>query len=325
MSELRIGVVGVGGMGGQHASMYGAHPRAQVSWVCDKNEEAGTAKAGELGATFTSDYAEMLGREDVDAVLVSVPNPLHFPFALQALEAGKHVAIEYPMTQTAAQYDELCAAADSRGLVLQDILTPVFEAQPLKMIELAPRIGKIMTMRSVYIGGAVDKWYTSTQQRGNYFAGLTIHNIVYYNVLLGESPTWVDAALHCDDESRMHSGLYMSGYPSGVLAFNEWHMGSRKAGRWLWVVEGEKGRLVYDTELFSRDEIRLEAVDGDETFELGGIRGTAHEDSVAGFVAQVLDGSDEPYVTREFGRDTMRICEAAQRSADEGRRVYLNG
>lgn len=325
MSELRMGVVGVGGMGGQHAEMYAAHPRARVTCICDKNDEAGGAKAEELGAAFTSDYAGMLGRDDVDAVLVSVPNPLHFPFALQALEAGKHAAIEYPMTQTVAQYDELCAAADARGLVLQDILTPVFEAQPLKMIELAPRIGKIMTMRSVYVGGGVDKWYTSTQQRGNYFAGLTIHNIVYYNVLLGESPVWVDAALHCDDESRVHSGLYMSGYPSGVLAFNEWHMGSRKAGRWLWVVEAEKGRLVYDTQLFGKSDIRLESVDGDETFELGGIRGSAHEDSVAGFVAQVLDGSDEPYVTREFGRDIIQVCEAAQQAADGGRRVSLAG
>ena len=323
MSELRMGVVGVGGMGGQHAGMYHAHPRACVVCVCDTDEQNGRAKAGEFGAAFTTDYAEMLARDDVDAVLVAVPNPLHFPFAVRALEAGKHAAVEYPMTQTVAQYDELCSEADARGVVLQDILTPVLEPQPIKMRELVSRIGKIMTMRSVYIGGAAGKWYTDARQRGNYFAALTIHNIVYYNVLLGESPAWVDAALHCDDELRFHSGLYMSGYPGGVLAFNEWHMGSPKAGRWVWAVEGEKGRLTYDSQLFGKNEIRLESVDGDESFELDKGKGSAHEDSVSSFVTQVLDRGDEPYVTREFGRDVIRVCEAAQRSAAEGRRVYL--
>ncbi|MCK5801411.1 MAG: Gfo/Idh/MocA family oxidoreductase [Lentisphaeria bacterium] len=323
MSEFRLGIVGVGGMGGRHAEMCHAHPRARVVCVCDKNEQNGKAKAGEFGAAFTPDYAEMLAREDVDAVLVAVPNPLHFSLALEAVKAGKHVAVEYPVTQTVAQYDELCAEVDARGVVLQDILTPVFEPQPLKMRELAPRLGKIMTMRSVYVGGGADQWYTNTQSRGNYFAALTIHNIVYYNRLLGESPAWVDSALHCDGERRFHSGLYMCGYPSGVLAFNEWHMGSPKAGRWLWTVEGEKGRLVYDNQLFGKSEIRLQSVDGDESFELAEGMGTAHEDAMSSFVTQILDGGSEPYVARAFGRDVIRVCEAAQLSADEGRRVYL--
>ena len=321
MSKLRIGAIGVGGMGCAHVKSFSEHPRVRVICICDLDENVARKRAEKIGADYTTDYKEVLERDDIDAVQISVPNPLHFPIALECVKAGKHTAVEYPITQTVAQYDTLCAEADAHGVVLLDILTPVLEPQPLKMKELAPRIGKTMTMRSVYVGGGADTFYVHTDRRGNYFAAFTIHMIAYYNVLLEESPDWVDGALHLNDAESFHSGFYMCHYPSGVLAFNEWHMGAHVPGVWIWVVEGEDGRLVFDRQQFGGNQIQLITRDGTETLEMG--PNNAHRQAIESFVQQVLDRTQKPYVKREYGRDIIRICEAAQESADEGRRISL--
>jgi len=322
MQKLRLGVIGVGGMGGVHAKLAAAHARVEVVCVADLDQGRAAQFGADLGADVTTDYRILLARDDLDAVIVSTPNPLHYGIAIECLRAGKHTAVQYPITQTTGDFDTLCRAADDQGVLLLDILTPASEPQPLLMAKLAPRIGKIMTMRSVYTGGPT-KWYSNTERRGNFFAALTIHNIVYYNVLLGESPVWVDGALHLADDVPFHSGHYMSQYPCGALAFNEWHMGSTNGGQWQWAVEGEKGRMVFDRERYGGDTVKLITRDGEEEFSLAAETGDAHAMAIESLVRQALDGDAHPYVTRAFSRDILRICEAAQQSAAEGRRIRL--
>ena len=67
--------------------------------------------------------------------------------------------------------------------------------------------------------------------------------------------------------------------------------------------------------------IALIAADHEEQFEIG--PNTAHERAIENFVARVLDHAKEEYVARPFSRDILRICESAQRSAEEGRRIRL--
>ena len=63
-------------------------------------------------------YADVLRRDDVDAVYVPLPNLGHKPWVLAALEAGKHVLCEKPLTMSAADTDEVYAAAEAAGRVL---------------------------------------------------------------------------------------------------------------------------------------------------------------------------------------------------------------
>ncbi|MGD9996398.1 MAG: Gfo/Idh/MocA family protein [Ilumatobacteraceae bacterium] len=65
-------------------------------------------------------YAELLTRPDVDAIYIPVPNDGHKRWILAALEAGKHVLCEKPLTMTAADTDEVYAAARSAGRVLSE-------------------------------------------------------------------------------------------------------------------------------------------------------------------------------------------------------------
>lgn len=95
MGKIRIGVVG-GNFGRRHVLGFQQVPDLEVVGLCRRDREAGAGAARALGvpAVFTR-LRDMLA--EVDAVSLAVPNDLHFPMTLEALEAGKHVLCEKPM------------------------------------------------------------------------------------------------------------------------------------------------------------------------------------------------------------------------------------
>ncbi len=112
-SELRIGVIGAGGRG---RLAWNAHqPENGVRLVAgaDISDKALDALKEKFGPdTFvTKDYRKLLDRKDIDAVFVTSPDFLHEEHAFAALEAGKHVYLEKPMTITIAGCDRVLDAA----------------------------------------------------------------------------------------------------------------------------------------------------------------------------------------------------------------------
>jgi predicted dehydrogenase len=87
--------------------------------ICDADESA-RARAAKTypHARVTADWTEVLEDPAVDAVMVALPVPLHHRFALEVLQAGRHVLVEKPLARTTAECDELAAAAEHAGRVL---------------------------------------------------------------------------------------------------------------------------------------------------------------------------------------------------------------
>lgn len=327
MSELRVGVIGAGGMAGHHAELLSKNPRCKLVAVCDLVEEKAKKTAESLGCGYFTDYRKLLRRADIDAVLVGVPNPLHYKLALDSLRAGKHTTVEYPICQTVKQYDRLVHEAERRRLVLHDELTPLIEPQALGMRQLVGKIGKVMTMRSAYISSSssATSWYVNAKQRGNFYSALTIHQIVYFNAVLGESPDWVYGALHTAESGGKpcHSGSYLCHYPSGVLGYNEWGMGfGQNPSTWEWIIEGLEGRLIYERPHGQAHQIRFQRMGKPDETTVLEPQANAHGKAIGNFVNQVLDHA-APYAAPETTREIIRICEAAFKSAQTGRRVSL--
>src|SRR5256885_1685522 len=116
--KLRVGVIGAGWPGHQHARAVRAGKRAVLHAVAEPNEE----RAAEFKKAFSPkrlypDYAALLGDPQVDAVVICLPNFLHFPATLAALEAGKHVLCEKPPTLNAPEMVVLQEEAGKRGLI----------------------------------------------------------------------------------------------------------------------------------------------------------------------------------------------------------------
>ncbi|MFI4914499.1 MAG: Gfo/Idh/MocA family oxidoreductase [Steroidobacterales bacterium] len=117
MKKIRAAVVGVGYLGRFHAQKYAALPECELAAVVDADADAVARVAAELGTTAERDYRQLLGRVDVASVVT--PTPTHHEIALAFLEAGAHVLVEKPITETAAQAQALIAAARRAGRVLQ--------------------------------------------------------------------------------------------------------------------------------------------------------------------------------------------------------------
>lgn len=88
-------------------------------------------------------YEKLLADESLDVLYLPLPNSLHYSFAKQALEAGKHLIMEKPFTVTYAEAKELAELAESKGLLLFEAVTNQYNPNYEKVRELLPGLGDI--------------------------------------------------------------------------------------------------------------------------------------------------------------------------------------
>ena len=120
-TPVRVALLGAGRIGTSHAELL-AHnvPFGSLVAVADPVEGAAARLAERLQAPVAAtDPAEVLGRDDVDAVLIATPARNHTDLVVAAAGAGKHVFVEKPIAHTIADADRSIAAADAAGIVLQ--------------------------------------------------------------------------------------------------------------------------------------------------------------------------------------------------------------
>lgn len=118
--KLRIGVVGAGSISGAHLGAYETNSDVVLAAICDKNEERARAAADKYGAAKVyTDYKELLADPGIDAISVCTWNNTHAEIAIAALEAGKHVLCEKPLTKTVADAERVAAAVEASGKLLQ--------------------------------------------------------------------------------------------------------------------------------------------------------------------------------------------------------------
>src|SRR5438477_8041384 len=117
MKKLRVGVVGVGHIGSNHARLYAEIPSAEFAAVYDVDLVRGNAIGRKFGATPTKSLDEFIGM--VDAASVATPTNTHYEIARSLLERGKHVLVEKPITDNTGNASELADLAARNGLILQ--------------------------------------------------------------------------------------------------------------------------------------------------------------------------------------------------------------
>lgn len=154
---LRVGVIGVGGWTETcHIPGVQAHPEAQVVALCGRAPERRQAQAARFGVPETyGDFAELIARAGVDAVTISTPNRWHFPIARAALQAGKHVFCEKPLTMDRRESALLLELAEQRGLVHQVAFTFrfLYAAHEARRLVRGGAIGPVRRILAVTEGG----------------------------------------------------------------------------------------------------------------------------------------------------------------------------
>src|SRR5947207_12716253 len=115
VKQVSVGVVGTSGYADlMHLPALKSHPQAKLAAICGRHRERAEemAKKYEIPQVFT-DYQAMIEQAGLEALVVAIPDDLHYPVTLTALEAGLHVLCEKPLALTLAQAKTMYERAEA--------------------------------------------------------------------------------------------------------------------------------------------------------------------------------------------------------------------
>jgi predicted dehydrogenase len=188
-----LALVGAGKWGGNWLRTLAAMPEADLRWCCDLNE-ALLAKVRHVhpDVCATTDFDDLLRDPATEGVVIASIAPTHFPLAKKALEAGKHVLVEKPMTLTTADATALNRVADRAGRVL--MVGHLMEYHPaipaIRRLIQSGEIGEVRRIESRRTN------HGTLRTDENVWWSFAPHDISIAVRLMGEWPE----AVHCDGQ-----------------------------------------------------------------------------------------------------------------------------
>ncbi|KIF79266.1 oxidoreductase [Streptomyces sp. 150FB] len=224
-------------------------PRTTLTAVASRDPLKAARFAERFRCAAATDYRDLLARDDVDAVYLSLPNSLHLSWGLEVLRAGKHLLVEKPATDSAAGARELAREAAERGLVLRENFTFLHNSQHSTVQELlaAGRIGTVRSFSAAFCFPPLpaDDIRYVPDLGGGALLDTGLYPIRAAQLLLGETLDVAGATLRIDGERGIDvAGQALLTSADGVLA--DIQFGFEHAyGSWysLW---GSTGRMYLD-------------------------------------------------------------------------------
>lgn len=322
--KVKIGLVGCGRWGKNHANALSKLPCEFVG-VADGDE---TKKdfIESLGTRYFHAYQELLPL--VDAIVVAVPTSLHFPVVKDALEQGKHVLVEKPVTLTPRDTKELVDLAKEKNLILS--VGYIYRFHPV-VRELKRRLQDVKNIHYITarcIGGQNKLWADSGA-----IVNFGVHFIDILNFIFGVRPVKVYAIrqnlldAHWEDSASVKLI-----YPKFFVTLELSCVHPEKA-RDMWVI-GDTQKLYADFNAqtmkaynFSLDE--KGNISGSTTAETPDIeKGDPLKEELTYFINSVANYDSRTYEDiHNIGREephTTLICETALQSAIVGRELKVS-
>lgn len=182
MKKINFRIIGTGRIAGQFAMEASKNNKIKLVGVCARNYEKTKtfAKENNIEKTYLSSD-KLLEDSNIDAVYIATFHPTHFPYAMKALEAGKHVLCEKPAVLNSSDLEIIIKKAREKKLLFMEAMTigfnPVY-IEIKKEIE-AGTIGEVVHVESSY--GSVS---TKAHKHNPNQAGGALYDIGIYNIFL---------------------------------------------------------------------------------------------------------------------------------------------
>jgi predicted dehydrogenase len=338
MSKLNIGLIGAGGISlYSHMPSFSKNPYAEVTAVADPNLEAANRIAENFGvAKVTNDYHAILSDNNIDTVDICVPHNMHYQLVIDALNAGKNVILEKPISMNLKEADEMIATADKVGKRLLVALNQRFLPIHRKVKEMLEdgSIGKPFLANIWILGNVVADLNNPLNWRGKwdesgggalFDSGTHVIDIMRY--WFGE-PTAVTAVLKnlvctqkdkADDNASVifeyDNNLIVNIGVSFTVENEPW---SEKK-----FIYGSGGNVSVINEaavpMFYLKANTPELIDVEHNSNW---HSWSVDKALTHFV-DVLRGEAEPFVTAREARETLKTILAAYQASKEGRRIEL--
>jgi len=188
---MRVGVIGAGSMGKNHARIYSDMHGVDLVGVADPDRKTGKSVASAHGCRYYKDYKEFLLKERPDAVSVCVPTSLHYPVSLDVIEHGVNLLIEKPITKKLQDAEHIVALAKKAGVKLAvghiERFNPA--VQRLKSLIDKGKLGEITSILARRVG-----LFPPRIKDANVIIDIAVHDIDIFNYLLGKPPVKINAS-----------------------------------------------------------------------------------------------------------------------------------
>lgn len=231
-----IAVVGLRNIGKNHCRKLAALDTAVLAALSDTDESRLSAAATEFGVSTTyPDLQGVLEDSSIDGVVLAVPNHLHAPLAIKAMEAGKHVLVEKPMCMNTAEAEEMIKVRDRTKRILMVGMNQRFQpaiAGARKMIA----DGTIGTIQYVRTRWNLTRPFAGLWERGDWFLKADTS---------GGGPL-LDMGIH-----RLDLAMFLIGFPDFTEITGSSFYGIGRE------VAKQRGK-VYDNEDFAAGMVRLD-------------------------------------------------------------------
>ena len=116
---IKIGIIGSGGMARHHLERFSAISTAEVVAIASRNAQTGGQLAAQHNTAFVPQWTNLITRDDIDGVVICTHNDSHGEISLAALQADKHVFVEYPLASDVGEGEEALQLAKKRHRVLR--------------------------------------------------------------------------------------------------------------------------------------------------------------------------------------------------------------
>ena len=316
--SLRLGLLSTADINAKLVE--GARHADDVEVVTVASRDAGRARAhaDELGVPgAVGSYEELLEDAEVDAVYISLPNGMHVDWSIRALDAGKHVLCEKPLSRSPVEVERAFDAAERNGRVLAEAFMWRHHPQALRLRELAGELGELRLVRSAFSFSLdePENIRLAADLDGGALMDVGCYCVSGARFLLGEPE--VVTAQSKDDAVDVRFVATMS-FESGALA--HFDCGFDMPPRDELEVVGSEGSLFLDDPWHSRTSvIERRALDGDVE-EMRIEDGDAYGCELVDFARACAGEALHP-----FGRDDAvaqaRVIAALYEAADSGRAV----
>ena len=308
MTEINVGVIGVGAMGYNHARVYYRLENANLIAVSDVSERTLNKVCKKYDAKGYNDYEELLANPEIEAVSICVPTTHHHDVVMSAIEHGKHVLVEKPIAFTLKEAEEMIAAAKEKGVILATGHVERFNPAVQKAKELIENdvIGDVVSASAKRVGP-----FPPRIKDVGVAIDLAIHDLDVMNYLFDEDIEQVYATMgsildKCEYEDHAEIMVNFDDDITGILEVN-------------WLTP------------YKRREIEITGTDGiisvdyiEQTIDVFGKFAQdiemQHEEplkeDLSSFVETVSTGG-EPVISGEDGLDALKMVLAANKSSKE--------
>jgi predicted dehydrogenase len=320
---MRLGIVSTAHI--NRLVIPGAHASEKVELVAVASRARARAeeyaRKWEIERAYGS-YEELLAAPDVDAVYISLPNTLHCPWSITAMEAGKHVLCEKPLSRSAREVEEAYDVAERTGRFFMEAFMYRHNPQTARFVQLVREgaIGELRLVRSTFSYSLydTDNIRLRTDVDGGSLMDVGCYCVSGSRLLAGEPESvFGQAFVGPTGTDWVFTGSLR--FPDGVLA--QFDCGTALTNRDEVEVVGSEGSIFLDDPWHCRSPvIELRRDDGVERIELEPVDSYQLElenlaDAIAGEAPVLLGRADAVA--------QVRVMEALSRSAETATAVAL--